>query len=151
MPELPDITVYLDALAPRILHRPLERVFIRGAILLRSADPPIDTAEDRLVTGLRRAGKRLAIGLEGDLWLVLHLMIAGRLHWFAAGTTPSKRAALARLEFSSGTLTLTEAGSKRRASLHVLQGADALRAHDPGGLEVLAASLAQFAERLRAE
>ena len=151
MPELPDVTVYREALEERLVAARLEHVELRSPFLLRTAAPPLEETLGRRVLEVRRVGKRLAIGLEGDLWLVLHLMIAGRLHWFAAGATPAKRAALARLEFSSGTLTLTEAGTKRRASLHVLQGAAALRAHDPGGLEVLSASLAQFAERLRSE
>ncbi|MBV8306863.1 MAG: formamidopyrimidine-DNA glycosylase, partial [Gammaproteobacteria bacterium] len=137
MPELPDVTVYLEALEARIVGQRLERVLIRSPFLLRTAEPPIESAQGRRVNEVRRIGKRLAIGLEGDLWLVFHLMIAGRLHWFDRGTTPSKRAALARLEFDNGVLTLTEAGSKRRASLHLIRGEEALRQHDPGGIEVL--------------
>ena len=151
MPELPDLTVYLEALQQRIVGERLERIQIVSPFVLRTAVPPIQTAEQRRVTEVRRLGKRLAIGLEGELWLVFHLMIAGRLHWYDRGTTPPKRAVLARLQFGSGTLTLTEAGTKRRASLYVVQGEAALRAHDPGGLEVLGASLAEFAGRLRSE
>jgi formamidopyrimidine-DNA glycosylase len=149
MPELPDLTVYLEALRPRIVGRRLERVRILAPFLLRSVVPPIESAQGRSVHELRRIGKRIAIGLESELWLVLHLMIAGRLHWFARGRPLAKRAALARLEFDSGTLTLTEAGTKRRASLHLVQGEGGLREHDPGGIEVLQSSLAQFAARLR--
>jgi formamidopyrimidine-DNA glycosylase len=151
VPELPDVTVYREALEQRIVGARLERVLLRSPFLLRTAEPPLESASGRRVVEVRRIGKRLAIGLEGELWLVFHLMIAGRLHWFDAGAALSKRAALARLDFSSGTLTLTEAGTKRRASLHVLQGEGALRAQDRGGLEVLEASLAQFAARLRSE
>ena len=115
MPELPDLTVYLEALQARIVGARLEQVQLASPFLLRTVTPPLDAARGRTVRELRRVGKRLAIGLDGGLWLVLHLMIAGRLHWFAAGTPRSRRAALARFEFSSGTLTLTEAGSKRRA------------------------------------
>jgi formamidopyrimidine-DNA glycosylase len=151
MPELPDLTVYLEALEARIVGQRLERVLIRSPFLLRTAEPPIESVQGRLVREVRRIGKRLAIGLEGDLWLVFHLMIAGRLHWYDRSTTPSKRAALARLEFDNGVLTLTEAGSKRRASLHLIRGEEALRRQDPGGIEVLQSSLAQFAARLRSE
>jgi formamidopyrimidine-DNA glycosylase len=151
MPELPDLTVYQEALQRRIVGERLERVQIVSPFVLRSAVPPIQMAEQRRVTEIRRLGKRLAIGLEGELWLVFHLMIAGRLHWYDRGTTPPKRAVLARLAFGSGLLTLTEAGSKRRASLHLVQGEEQLQRHDPGGLDVLTSSVAQFAERLRSE
>ena len=151
MPELPDLTVYLESLQQRIVGHRLERVLIVSPFLLRTAVPPVQEAQERRVIELRRIGKRLAIGLEGDLWLVFHLMIAGRLHWYDRGTTLPKRAVLARLEFDSGTLTLTEAGTKRRASLRLVQGEQALRALDPGGLEVLEATLPQFAQRLRSE
>ena len=151
MPELPDLTVYLEALAQRVAGERLERVQLLAPFLLRTTLPPLHSAHGRRVQQLRRIGKRIALGLEGDLWLVFHLMIAGRLHWFPRGAAPARRAALARLEFGSGTLTLTEAGSRRRASLHVLQGAEALQRQDPGGLEVLAASLAEFGARLRSE
>ena len=151
MPELPDITVYVEALGQRIRGRRLERVLIRSPFLLRTAVPPIESINGRRVTGVRRVGKRIAIGFEGDLWLVLHLMIAGRLHWFAKGTALPKRAVLARLEFENGTLTVTEAGTKRRASLHLVAGEVGLAGQDPGGLEILEADLRQFAERLRSE
>jgi len=151
LPELPDLTVYVEALEHRIVGQRLEHVVIVSPFVLRTAVPPIETAEGRRVRDVRRIGKRIAIGLEQDLWLVFHLMIAGRLHWFEQGTPIAKRAALARLEFSNGTLTLTEAGTKRRASLHLLQGEDQLRPQDPGGIEVSQSSLEQFAERLRSE
>jgi formamidopyrimidine-DNA glycosylase len=151
MPELPDLTVYLEALDHRIVGQRLERVQIVSPFLLRTAEPPLVSAHGRRVAGLRRLGKRLAIGLEDDLWLVLHLMIAGRLHWFDRGVALSKRAVLARLEFDNGTLTLTEAGTQRRASLHVVQGEHQLRLQDPGGIDILESSLAQFAEQLRRE
>ena len=151
MPELPDLTVYLEALDRRIIGRQLERVQIVSPFLLRTAEPPLHSAHGRRVTELRRLGKRIAIGLEDDLWLVLHLMIAGRLHWFDRGVPLSKRAVLARLEFTSGTLTLTEAGTKRRASLHLIQGAHQLRMQDPGGIDVLESSVAQFGAQLRSE
>ena len=150
MPELPDLTIYLEALDKRIVGQRLERVLIRSPFLLRTAVPPLASVHGRPVTELRRIGKRIAIGLEGGLWLVFHLMVAGRLHWFEQGA-PVKRTPLARLEFSNGTLTLTEAGTKRRASLHVVEGEGGLRQQDPGGLEVLRSSLAQFTERLRSE
>jgi formamidopyrimidine-DNA glycosylase len=150
MPELPDLTVYLEALERRVLGRRLERVLLSSPFLLRTAVPPIQFAGGRRVTEVRRIGKRIAIGLEGGLWLVFHLMIAGRLHWFELGA-PIKRPGLARLEFENGTLTLTEAGTKRRASLHLVQGEDQLRLQDPGGLEVLQSSLEEFAARLRSE
>jgi formamidopyrimidine-DNA glycosylase len=151
VPELPDLTVYLEALDHRIVGQPLERVLILSPFLLRTAVPPIESVQGRRVRRVRRIGKRLAMGLEEDLWLVFHLMIAGRLHWFNSSAPPSKRAALARLEFANGTLTLTEAGTTRRASLHLVQGEQALSLQDPGGIEVLESSLAQFAERLRSE
>jgi len=151
MPELPDLTVYLEALDQRIVGQPLERVLILSPFLLRTAVPPLESAHGRRVGQVRRVGKRIAIGLDGDLWLVLHLMIAGRLHWFERGGLQSKRAALARLEFGNGALTLTEAGTKRRASLHLLQGEQELRRQDPGGIEILESTPAQFAERLRSE
>ena len=151
MPELPDLTVYHEALAQRIVSQHLESVLIQSPFLLRTVDPPISSALGRRVAAVRRIGKRLGLGLEGELWLVFHLMIAGRLHWFDAGAPLARRAVLARLQFSSGTLTLTEAGSKRRASLHLLQGEEALRRQDPGGIEVLTATAVEFAERLRRE
>jgi formamidopyrimidine-DNA glycosylase len=141
----------VEALEQRIVGQYLERVIIPSPFLLRTAEPPIHSAQGKLVRQVRRIGKRIAIGLEADLWLVFHLMIAGRLHWFAAGSTVSKRVALARLEFTDGILTLTEAGTKRRASLHLLRGSDRLRLHDPGGIEIMQSSLEQFGRRLRSE
>jgi formamidopyrimidine-DNA glycosylase len=151
MPELPDLTVYLEALRGRIIGQCLERVHIRSPFLLRTAEPPIQSAEGCRVNEVRRIGKRLAIGLTEELWLVLHLMIAGRLHWTDRGAKLSRRAALARLEFGNGTLTLTEAGTKRRASLHLIRGEEALHRQDPGGIEIPQSTLAQFAARLRSE
>jgi formamidopyrimidine-DNA glycosylase len=151
MPELPDLTVYIEALAQRVLGRRLEQIALINPFLLRTAAPPVQAALGQRVQSLQRVGKRIAIGLESDLWLVLHLMIAGRLHWFDAGRKLSGRTALARFVFESGTLTLTEAGSKRRASLHVVQGRDALGQLDPGGLEVLSADPESFGARLRQE
>jgi formamidopyrimidine-DNA glycosylase len=151
MPELPDLTVYLEALERRLIGGQLRRIVLLSPFLLRTALPPIQTAHDRRVLEVRRIGKRLAIGLEGELWLVFHLMIAGRLHWFNAGSPLPKRAALARLEFDNGLLTLTEAGTKRRASLHLVQGPAELRRQDPGGIEILQAGLAEFSARLRSE
>jgi len=151
MPELPDLTVYLEALDRRIVGRRLERIRIPSPFLLRTAVPPIESVEGRCVLTLRRIGKRIAIGLEDELWLVFHLMIAGRLHWFDSGAALSRRAVLARLEFDKGTLTLTEAGTQRRASLQLVQGEAALNRLDPGGIEILQSSLEQFADRLRSE
>ena len=151
MPELPDLTVYREALQQRIAGHQLEKVLLQSPFLLRTVTPPIGSALGRRATEVKRIGKRLAIGLEGQLWLVFHLMIAGRLHWLDAGAPPSRRAALARLQWSNGTLTLTEAGTKRRASLHLVQGEEALRQQDPGGIEVLTATAGEFAERLRSE
>ena len=155
MPELPDIAAYITALEPRILGQPLERVRIASVFLLRTVDPPLASAEGRTVTALRRIGKRIAIGLEnkqnGDLWLVLHLMIAGRLHWKPPGAKLAGRIALAAFDFPTGSLVLTEAGSKRRASLYVLRGEAALEAIDPGGVEIFATDLAGFRAALTAE
>jgi formamidopyrimidine-DNA glycosylase len=151
VPELPDITLYLEALGDRIVGRQLNGIVLISPFLLRTAAPPLASAAGRRVEQLRRVGKRIAIGLSGQLWLVLHLMIAGRLHWFASGQKVSGRAALARFEFDNGTLTLTEAGSKRRASLHLLQGDAELDRIDPGGLDVFAADLAAFSARLTLE
>jgi len=151
MPELPDISAYLSALQERIVGQPLERVRINSAFLLRTASPPIADAAGRVVTGLRRVGKRVAIGLDNDLWLVLHLMIAGRLHWRPRGTKLSGRNNLAAFDFPGGSLVLTEAGTKRRASLHVLNGEAALQAADPGGIEVLQSDLAAFRAAMTAE
>jgi formamidopyrimidine-DNA glycosylase len=151
MPELPDISAYVKALEARILGQRLERVRIASVFLLRTVDPPLESAEGRTVTAIRRIGKRIAIGVDGDLWLVLHLMIAGRLHWKAAGAKVAGRNALAAFDFSTGTLTLTEAGSKRRASLHVVRGEEGLAGIDPGGVEVFETDLAGFRAALGAE
>ena len=151
MPELPDIAAYISALEDRIVGRPVERVRLASPFLLRTAQPPIVDAEGRTVREVRRIGKRIAIGLDGDLWLVFHLMIAGRLHWRAAGAKLAGRNALAALDFPNGSLVLTEAGTKRRASLHVLSGEDALRSIDPGGVDVFASDLASFRSALTAE
>ena len=151
MPELPDITVYLDALGSRVLGRALERVEIATPFVLRSWDPPLDQCHGRRVTGLRRLGKRIVLALEGDLFLVIHLMIAGRLQWLEGSARPRRRSTLAAFVFHSGTLVLTEAGTKRRASLHLTRGESALKAFDRGGLEVLEASPAEFAARLTSE
>jgi formamidopyrimidine-DNA glycosylase len=148
MPELPDVAIYVEALHERIAGRRLNRVLIRGPFLLRSVDPPIALAEGRTVREVRRAGKRIAVGLDGGLWMVLHLMIAGRLHWRAAGARAGAKAFLAAFEFDSGTLTLTEAGSRHRASLVLVAGEEAWRGLDPGGLEVLEADAAAFAAAL---
>ena len=151
MPELPDITVYLEALETRLRGARLESTRITHPFLLRTFDPPLSALYGRRVVAFRRIGKRIAIGLEGDHWLVLHLMIAGRLHWLTPAAAKKGRAALAHFVFDSGTLTLTEAGTKRRASLSVFSSSRELGKTDPGGLEVLDASLDEFSERLRAE
>ncbi len=151
MPELPDITVYIEALEKRILGHTLVRVQITGPSLLRTAQPPITSAEGKKVLRLRRVGKRIAIGLEDDLWLVLHLMISGRLHWHEAASKAPKSRSLASFVFSNGTLSLTEAGTRKRASLHLLKGEEALNALDPGGIEVLQANLESFTEALQAD
>jgi len=150
MPELPDITIYLEALERRALGQTLQRVRVANPFLLCTARPPIQAIEGQRVVALRRLGKRIVFGFEPDLWLILHLMIAGRLHWRAAGTKGAGRASLASFEFAGGALTLTEAGTKRRASLHLVQGEEALRAHDPGGVEVMGCPLAEFARALTA-
>jgi formamidopyrimidine-DNA glycosylase len=151
VPELPDVTLYVEALAARVQGRTLERVSLASPFLLRSAEPPLAEAFGQRVREVSRLGKRIAFGLENDLWLVIHLMIAGRLHWFARGERRSKRRALATFEFDNGTLTLTEAGTQRRASLHVVRGEQGLRSHQRGGLEILDTSARQFAQRLRSE
>jgi formamidopyrimidine-DNA glycosylase len=138
MPELPDITAYITALEARILGQRLESVRLQSVFVLRTADPPLASVEGRTVRALRRIGKRIAIGVEGGLWLVLHLMIAGRLHWRPPQAKLSGRQSLLALDFPSGSLILTEAGSKRRASLHLLRGEQALRDIDPGGIEIFA-------------
>jgi formamidopyrimidine-DNA glycosylase len=181
MPELPDIAAYIAALEPRIVGKPLERVRLASVFVLRTADPPIQTVEGRTVREIRRIGKRIAIGAEGDLpprpqrpvvspqeaktrflgtptvgdpgllWLVLHLMIAGRLHWKVPGAKLAGRNTLAGFDFSDGTLVLTEAGSKRRASLHLFRGEEALRSIDPGGLEIFSADIDSFRAALTLE
>jgi len=148
VPELPDIVVYIEALENRILNQRLDRVRIASPFLLRTATPPVSEAEGKTVTHLRRLGKRICIGLENNLWLVLHLMIAGRLHWKKTNAKLSPPRSLAAFDFPNGTLLWTEAGSKKRASLHVAGGQEALAALDPGGLEVLDSDLQRFTEAL---
>jgi formamidopyrimidine-DNA glycosylase len=150
VPELPDIAAYMSALEPRIVGRPLRHVRLLNAFLLRTAEPPIAAAEGQIVRDLRRIGKRLAIGFDNGLWLVLHLMIAGRLHWRAPGAKLKARITLAAFDFPNGSLVLTEAGTKRRASLHVLSGEEALSAADPGGIDVLSSDLNSFRAALTA-
>ncbi len=148
MPELPDIVVYIEALEQRIVGQRLERVLIKNPFLLRTAEPAPQTCEGQEVVALRRLGKRIAIGFANDVWMVIHLMIAGRLHWYERERSTRMRAALLYLEFPTGTLTLTEAGSKRRASLHIVRGAAALSEHDRAGLEVFDTDLAGFRRRV---
>ncbi len=151
MPELPDIAAYISALEPRIVGQPIKRVRLASPFLLRTVEPPIADVEGRIVRQLRRIGKRIAIGVEGDLWLVLHLMIAGRLHWRTPGAKLSGRQSLAAFDFPNGSLVLTEAGTKRRASLHVVTGEEGLRSVDPGGIDIFASDLASFRAALTAE
>ena len=151
MPELPDIAAYISALESRIVAQPIERVRLASPFLLRTVQPPVTNVEGRTVRELRRIGKRIAIGVEGDLWLVLHLMIAGRLHWRPPGVKLSGRQNLAALDFPNGSLVLTEAGTKRRASLHVLTGEEGLRTVDPGGIEVFSSDLSSFRAALTVE
>jgi formamidopyrimidine-DNA glycosylase len=151
MPELPEAETYLWALRQRVVGRTLERIRIASPFLVRSVDPPTSALEGRKVVGLRRIGKRIVFAFEGDLFLVLHLMIAGRLHWKPLGAKLPGRMGLAAFDFENGTLTLTEAGTKRRAALHVVRGEAALAMHDPGGLEVLTADLSTFRARLVSE
>ena len=159
MPELPDITAYLTALEPRIVGQPLEHIRLQSIFVLRTVDPPITAAEGRIVHELRRIGKRIAIGLDTDsaanpndrLWLVIHLMIAGRLHWRPPQAKLAGHQSLFALDFPSGSLVLTEAGSKRRASLHLLRGEQALRDVDPGGIEIFASDLDEFRAALTVE
>ena len=151
MPELPDITIYLDALAPRIVGQPLERARVVSPSLLRTVDPPLSAAEGRKVVGLRRIGKRIVWEMEGKLFLVFHLMIAGRFKWRPEGTKSPAKVGLASFDFPTGTLLLNEASPKKRASLHVVAGEAALQAHDPGGLNVLEADFATFKERLQSQ
>ena len=151
MPELPDILLYLEQLAPRVLNQTLERVVVRNPFVLRSFDPPISEAAGKRVLGLRRMGKRIVFALEGELFLVIHLMIAGRLKWYPLGKKAGGKLVLAVLEFPNGLLFLTEAGTKRRASIHLVAGEAALRQFERGGLEVLESDLASFGQRLGSE
>jgi formamidopyrimidine-DNA glycosylase len=151
MPELPDIAAYISALEQRIVGQPSERVRLASAFLLRTVRPPLASVEGRTVRELRRIGKRIAIGLEGDLWLVLHLMIAGRLHWRPPAAKLSGRQRLAAFDFPNGSLVLTEAGTKRRASLYVLAGEEGLRSVDPGGIEIFTSDFSSFRAALTAE
>jgi formamidopyrimidine-DNA glycosylase len=151
MPELPDIAAYISALEPRVVGQPLEKIRLASPFLLRTVQPPLASAEGRVVEKLRRIGKRIAFGLGNELWLVLHLMIAGRLHWRARDAKLAGRQTLAAFDFPNGSLVLTEAGSKRRASLHLVSGEDALLALDAGGIDVFAADLDSFRSTLSAE
>ena len=151
MPEYPDITVYIEALEQRIKGQVLERVRFNSPFLLRSLEPPVSAAEGKPVIALRRIGKRIAIGVEGDVWLVIHLMIAGRLHWRKVGAKLGGRQMLAAFDFPNGSLILTEAGTKKRASLHMATGDEGMRTLDPGGLEVMTAGLQEFEQALTAE
>lgn len=151
MPELPDITVYLEALDRRVIAQTLERVRIVSPFLLRTFEPPVEAVCGQRVVSLKRLGKRIAIGFKNDHWLVLHLMIAGRLHWKAAGAKLTGKIGLAAFDFSNGTLLLTEAGSKRRASLHVLGSSLGLQWHEPGGLDLFTVTVDQFAKALTRE
>ncbi len=151
MPELPDLTVYLERLAPRVLGQPLTRIRIANPFVLRSVSPSLTDAEGRQVITLQRLGKRLVLGLQGELFLLIHLMIAGRLRWRPADSKVPRKMGLAAFDFPTGTLVLTEAGSKRRAAIHLVEGEDALDAFDRGGLEVLEADTSAFAARLRSE
>jgi formamidopyrimidine-DNA glycosylase len=151
MPELPDITAYLTALEPRVLGKTLQQVRIASPLLLRTAVPPVGAAEGKIVRELRRIGKRIVFGLDGELFLVLHLMIAGRLHWRGKDAKLGGRNNLAAFDFEHGSLVLTEAGTKRRASLHVIQGEAALHDLDPGGIDVFAISQDKFKQALTAE
>jgi formamidopyrimidine-DNA glycosylase len=149
MPELPDVTVYIELLADRLVGKPLERVRIANPFILRSVTPPLSAADGKQVTGVTRLGKRIVIALEGDLYLVIHLMIAGRLRWLDRGAKIHGKIGLAAFDFPNGTLVLTEAGTKRRASMHLVQGEAALKAMDPGGIEPMNAKLEEFSERLK--
>jgi formamidopyrimidine-DNA glycosylase len=151
VPELPDIVVYIEALEKRIKGSVLERVRVASPFLLRTAVPPLSSVEGKKIVELRRLGKRICFGLEGDLWLVLHLMIAGRLHWYDERGKAAKGRSVAVFEFSTGSLTLTEAGTQKRASLHVVQGEEGLQDLNPGGLEVFDATAEEFARAIRAK
>jgi formamidopyrimidine-DNA glycosylase len=151
MPELPDIAAYISALEPRIVGQPLEQVRLASPFLLRTVQPPVAAVEGKMVRELRRIGKRIAIGVEGDLWLVLHLMIAGRLHWKHPQAKLSGRKNLAAFDFPAGSLVLTEAGTRHRASLSVIAGEEALQAVDPGGIDVFTGDLNSFRDALMVE
>jgi formamidopyrimidine-DNA glycosylase len=151
MPELPDIAAYISALESRIVGRPLERIRLASPFLLRTTQPPLADVEGRTVRELRRVGKRIVIGVDNDLWLALHLMIAGRLHWRTPQAKLVGRQSLAAFDFPNGSLVLTEAGSKRRASLHILRGEDSLRSLDPGGIDIFSSDLNSFRAALTAE
>jgi formamidopyrimidine-DNA glycosylase len=151
MPELPDIAAYIDALKTRIVGQPLEHIRLASAFLLRTAQPPLSSVEGRVVRELRRVGKRIVIGVENNLWLVLHLMIAGRLHWRPPGAKLAGRQNLAAFDFPNGSLVLTEAGSKRRASLHIVQGEENLLSFDAGGIDIFSSDLETFRATLTAE
>jgi formamidopyrimidine-DNA glycosylase len=151
MPELPDVAAYIGALESRIIGQPIEQIRLASPFLLRTVQPPLASVEGRVVRELRRVGKRIVIGVDDDLWLALHLMIAGRLHWRAAGAKLAGRQSLAAFDFPHGSLVLTEAGSKRRASLHVFAGAESLRSIDAGGIDVFASDLSLFRGTLTAE
>jgi formamidopyrimidine-DNA glycosylase len=151
MPELPDIAAYLTALEPRIVGQPIKQVRLLSPFVLRTAEPPVTSVDGRVVRQLLRIGKRIAIGVEGDLWLVLHLMIAGRLHWRPAGAKLAGRQSLAAFDFPNGSVVLTEAGTMHRASLHVFTGQEGLRSIDPGGIEVFASDLKSFRDALTFE
>jgi formamidopyrimidine-DNA glycosylase len=151
MPELPDISAYITALELRIVGKPLKRIRLASAFLLRTVQPPIEEIEGRVVREIQRIGKRIALGVEGDLWLVLHLMIAGRLHWRPPDAKLSGRQNLAAFDFPDGSLVVTEAGPKRRASLHIFRGEDAAHSLDAGGIEILSSDLSSFRDALTAE
>jgi formamidopyrimidine-DNA glycosylase len=148
MPELPDVAVYIEALEARLIGHRLERIVLKNPFLLRTAEPPLNSCEGRSVARLRRIGKRIAIGFDNDVWLLIHLMIAGRLHWYMKDHRGRMRTPLLQLDFDNGVLTLTEAGTKRRASLHVVAGEAKLEEHDRGGLEVLGVAPERFRERM---
>ncbi len=151
MPELPDVNVYIEALSERVLDHPIEKIRIGSPFILRSFEPPIGEAEHKKILGIRRLGKRIVFELEDDLFLLIHLMIAGRLHWKPKGVKVGLKYGLAALDFPTGTLLLTEAGTKKRASIYLVRGETALQAHDPGGLEIFDATLEQFSEKLKSE
>ncbi|HEY7557661.1 MAG TPA: DNA-formamidopyrimidine glycosylase family protein [Candidatus Binatia bacterium] len=151
MPELPDVTVYIEALSERVLNQPIQRIRIGSPFIVRSFDPRISAAEGKTVLALRRVGKRIVFDLEDDLFLIVHLMIAGRFHWKPKGAKIARKYGQAAFDFANGTLLLTEAGTKKRASIYLVRGEAALREHDPGGLEVLDANISSFREALTRE